>query len=159
MLYDRVSQVVRAVSCHGHLPAYTGSIICLMTLSMTVHSVHVQVADFGSARFATQEGYHFAEQHPPERAGEVLGSLETLTVRFCHDPVCSTTNLACLYACANNHVCIAHGASRSCCNPKYFPLAAIGSHWLPLAAMPFAMVAISWSVLEEGLSECSMCNV
>ncbi|KAA6421958.1 MAG: MAPK-related kinase [Trebouxia sp. A1-2] len=39
----------------------------------------IKVADFGSARFATQEGYHFAEQHPPERAGEVLGSLETMT--------------------------------------------------------------------------------
>ena len=40
----------------------------------------LQVADFGSARFATQEGYHFAEQHPPEKAGEVTGSLETMTV-------------------------------------------------------------------------------
>ena len=47
----------------------------------TVIPVSLQVADFGSARFATQEGYHFAEQHPPERAGEVLGSLETMTVR------------------------------------------------------------------------------
>lgn len=42
----------------------------------------MQVADFGSARFATQEGYHFAEQHPPEKAGEVSGSLETMTVYF-----------------------------------------------------------------------------
>ena len=40
------------------------------------------MADFGSARFATQEGYHFAEQHPPEKAGEVIGSLETMTVLF-----------------------------------------------------------------------------
>ncbi|KAL3143658.1 hypothetical protein ABBQ38_002453 [Trebouxia sp. C0009 RCD-2024] len=39
----------------------------------------IKVADFGSARFATQEGYHFAEQHPPEKAGEVIGSLETMT--------------------------------------------------------------------------------
>ena len=40
----------------------------------------MQVADFGSARFATQEGYHFVEQQAPERAGEVLGSLENVTV-------------------------------------------------------------------------------
>ena len=40
----------------------------------------VQVADFGSARFATQEGYQHAEQHPPERAGSVQGSLETMMV-------------------------------------------------------------------------------
>ena len=53
----------------------------------TVLPLFLQVADFGSARFATQEGYHFAEQHPPERAGEVLGSLETMTVHPAFDPV------------------------------------------------------------------------
>ena len=47
-------------------------------------AIHLQVADFGSARFATQEGYHFAEQHPPEKAGEVLSSLGTRTVRALH---------------------------------------------------------------------------
>ena len=40
----------------------------------------MQVADFGSARFATQEGYQHAEQHPPERAGSVRGSLESMMV-------------------------------------------------------------------------------
>ena len=51
------------------------------------------MADFGSARFATQEGYPFAEQHPPERAGEVIGSLESLTVRPHKLPSCILTHI------------------------------------------------------------------
>ncbi len=61
-------------------PAELSEGLLLLTVT-TVMPLSLQVADFGSARFATQEGYHFAEQHPPERAGEVLGSLETRTVR------------------------------------------------------------------------------
>ena len=53
---------------------------CLVVAMCVSECEIVQVADFGSARFATQEGYHFAEQHPPEKAGEVIGSLETMTV-------------------------------------------------------------------------------
>lgn len=44
-----------------------------------------QVADFGSARSASQEGYHWAEQGPPEpRNAQLAGpnSLHTITVRF-----------------------------------------------------------------------------
>jgi len=64
---------------YGACPAESFEGLSLLTVT-TVMPLSLQVADFGSARFATQEGYHFAEQHPPERAGEVLGSLETMTV-------------------------------------------------------------------------------
>ncbi len=91
----------------------------LLTVT-TVMPLSMQVADFGSARFATQEGYHFAEQHPPERAGEVLGSLETMTV---HSAFVTMLDHACCNAAhiildphdASSLLVASYGAAQSSC--------------------------------------------
>ena len=40
----------------------------------------MQLADFGSSRSATQDGYHFAEQGPPEPTGWARASVSSQVI-------------------------------------------------------------------------------